>query len=181
MDIGYARTSKTEQSDGLETQLKELSAAGVNKVFYEQVSSVAHRDQLDRTLEFIREGDTLVITRLDRLAWSVRDLIEIVDRIDAKGAELRILAMNLDTGTPTGRLMLQGLGAVAEFERQIMVERQREGIAKAEAAGKYKGRAATARAKKAEIEALLAAGVGPSEVARRLGIARSSVYRVKEL
>jgi DNA invertase Pin-like site-specific DNA recombinase len=89
--------------------------------------------------------------------------------------------MNLDTTTPTGRLMLQVLGAVAEFERAIMLERQREGIAKAKAAGKYKGRARTAMAKAGEVEAMLAAGVGPSDVARKLGIGRSSVYRAIRL
>jgi DNA invertase Pin-like site-specific DNA recombinase len=85
--------------------------------------------------------------------------------------------MNLDTTTPTGRLMLQVLGAVAEFERGMMLERQREGIAKAKAEGKYKGRAPTAMAKAGEVEAMLTAGANPTEVARQLGIGRSSVYR----
>jgi DNA invertase Pin-like site-specific DNA recombinase len=101
-----------------------------------------------------------------------------VAAIEARGAGLRILAMNLDTTTPTGKLMLQVLGAVAEFERAMMLERQREGIAKARADGKYKGRKPTAQAKSAEVEALLKAGVSPTEVARRLGIGRSSVYRI---
>ena len=122
MLVGYGRTSTAEQEAGLEAQLRDLKAAGCEKVFSEQVSSVAKRDELGRALAFIRQGDTLVVTRLDRLARSVRDLLEIVDRIAAKGAALRVLAMGLDTAGATGRLMLQVLGAVAEFERALMLE-----------------------------------------------------------
>jgi DNA invertase Pin-like site-specific DNA recombinase len=178
MLVGYARTSTVEQQAGLEAQVRDLQVVGVQKLFHEQVSSVARRAQLDGALDFIREGDTLVVTKLDRLARSVRDLLEIVDRIEKKQASLKILAMNLDTTQPTGRLMLQMLGAVGEFERALMLERQREGIAKAKAAGKYRGRKPTVRARKAEIEELLRAGVGPAEASRRLGIARSSIYRI---
>lgn len=177
MLIGYARTSTIEQVAGFEAQHRELEAAGCQKVFAEQVSSVADREQLRAALDYIREGDVLVVTKLDRLARSVRDLMEIVDKIKAKGAGLRILGMNLDTTTPTGRLMLQVLGAVAEFERSMMLERQREGIAKAKAEGKYKGRPKTAMAKAAEVEAMLAAGISPTDISRKLGIGRSSVYR----
>jgi DNA invertase Pin-like site-specific DNA recombinase len=177
MLIGYARTSTTEQLAGLEAQQRDLNAAGCTRIFVEQVSSVAEREQLTAALDYLRDGDVLVVTKLDRLARSVRDLMEIVHRIEAKEAGLRILAMNLDTTTPTGRLMLQVLGAVAEFERAMMLERQREGIAKAKAEGKYKGRAPTAMAKAGDVEAMLAAGVRPADVARKLGIGRSSVYR----
>jgi DNA invertase Pin-like site-specific DNA recombinase len=177
MQIGYARTSTTDQVAGFDAQRRDLKAAGCKRVFAEQVSSIAVRQQLVGALDYLRDGDVLTVTRLDRIARSVRDLMEIVHRIEAKSAGLRILAMNLDTTTPTGRLMLQVLGAVAEFERAMMLERQREGIAKAKAAGKYKGRARTAMAKAPEVEALLAAGVGPSDVARKLKIGRSSVYR----
>src|SRR5678815_3890720 len=147
MLIGYARTSTTEQVAGLEAQQREVRAAGCTRLFVEQVSSVAEREQLSAALDYLRDGDFLVVTKLDRLARSVRDLMEIVHRVEAKEAGLRILAMNLDTTKPTGRLMLQVLGAVAEFERAMMLERQREGIAKAKAEGKYKGRAPTARVK----------------------------------
>ena len=119
----------------------------------------------------------LVSTKLDRLARSMRHLIEIVDNVKGKSASLRILGMSLDTDTATGTMMLQVLGAVAEHERASMLERQREGIARAKAEGKYKGRAKTAMAKAGEVETLLAAGVTPTEVARKLGIGRSSVYR----
>ena len=181
MLIGYARTSTTDQVAGFDAQRRDLTAAGCKKVFAEQVSSVAERQQLMAALDYLRDGDVLTVTRLNRIARSVRDLMETVHRIEAKVAGLQVLAMNLDTTTPTGRLMLQVLGAVAEFERAIMLERQREGIAKAKAAGKYKGRARTAMAKAGEVEVMLAAGVNPSDVARKLGIGRSSVYRAIRL
>jgi DNA invertase Pin-like site-specific DNA recombinase len=176
--IGYARTSTLDQAAGFEAQLRDLGAAGTEKVFQEQVSSVGTRPQLDAALDFIREGDTMVVTRLDRLARSTAHLLQIVETIERKGAALRVLSLNLDTATATGRLMLTMLGAIAEFERKLMLERQREGIAKAKAAGKYKGRAPTARAKLDEIRALRSEGIGATEVARRLGIGRASVYRL---
>ena len=181
MQIGYARTSTVDQVAGFDAQRKDLAAAGCKKVFAEQVSSVAEREQLKAVLDYLRDGDVLICTKLDRVARSMRDLLAIVDQIAAKGAGLRILNMNLDTTTPTGTLMLQVLGAVAEFERSMMLERQREGIAKAKAEGKYKGRAKTAMAKAADVENLLAAGVSPTDVARRLKIGRSSVYRAIRL
>ena len=180
MLIGYARTSTVDQVAGLEAQERDLVAVGCDKVFWEQVSSVDidARTKLIEALEFIREGDTLVVTKLDRLARSVAHLLEVLDKINAKHANLRILAMGIDTGTPTGKLMLTILGGVAEFERSIMLERQREGIAKAKAAGKYKGRKPTAQLKSTEIMQLHSSGVGASEIARKLGIGRASVYRV---
>ena len=180
MLVGYARTSTLDQKASIEAQVRDLTAAGCEKIFQEQVSSVdvPSREQLARALEFVREGDTLVVTKLDRLARSVAHLMTILDTLKAKRAELRILSMGIDTGTPTGKLMLTVLGGVAEFELEIMLERQREGIAKAKAEGKYKGRAPTARAKAAEVKALRADGLGASEIAKRLGIGRASVYRV---
>ena len=180
MHIGYARTSTVEQVAGLEAQERDLKAAGVAKVFKEQVSSVAPRLQLEAMIDFAREGDTVTVTKLDRLARSVRDLMAIVDRLKAKEVALRILDMNIDTATPMGELMLTIVGGIAEFERALMLERQREGIAKAKVEGKYKGRAPTARSKATEIEALLRERIGPQEISRRLGISRSSVYRVME-
>ena len=180
MIVGYARTSTIEQVAGLEAQMRDLTQAGAERFFSEQISSAARREQLEAMLDFAREGDTVVVTKLDRLARSVRDLMAIVDRLAAKGVALRILAMNMDTGTPTGKLMLTILGGVAEFERELMLERQREGIAKAKAEKKYKGRAQTARSKAAEVEALRTAGIGAAEISRRLGMSRSSVYRVVE-
>lgn len=137
MLVGYARTSTVEQEAGLSAQIRDLQAAGVEKVFSEKVSSVARREELARALDFMREGDTLIVTKLDRLARSVRDLLDIVDTVEGMDAHLRVLAMGLDTGGATGRMMLQVLGAVAEFERALMLERQREGIRKAQLAGKW--------------------------------------------
>jgi DNA invertase Pin-like site-specific DNA recombinase len=178
MVIGYARTSTVDQEAGFEAQIRDLEAAGAKKVFQEQVSSVGTRPQLAACLEYVRESDTLIVTRLDRLARSTAHLLQIVQTIECKGVALRVLDLNLDTGTATGRLLLTMIGAIAQFEREMMLERQREGIAKAKAAGRYKGRAPTARAKLAQIRALQSQGIGASEIARRLGIGRASVYRL---
>jgi DNA invertase Pin-like site-specific DNA recombinase len=180
MIVGYARTSTLDQTAGLEAQQRNLTKAGCEKVFVEQVSSVdvKAREKLAEALEFIRDGDTIVVTKLDRMARSVAHLLEILEAIEAKGASLRILDMAIDTSTPNGRLMLNILGSVAQFEREIMLERQREGIAKAKAAGKYKGRAPTAKAKTAKVLALHAEGVGATAIAKQLEIGRASVYRI---
>jgi DNA invertase Pin-like site-specific DNA recombinase len=178
MLVGYGRTSTVTQEAGLEAQERDLKAAGVEKLFTEQVSSVAERAQLEAALDFCRARDALVVTRLDRLARSIRDLCAIVDRLEAKGVSLRILGMRLDTATANGRLMLNVLGSVAQFEREVMLERQREGIAKAKRDGKYRGRAPTARAKAAEVLGLTGEGVSKAEIARRLKIGEASVYRI---
>lgn len=178
MLIGYARTSTLEQEAGLDAQKRDLNAAGCEKTFEEQTSSVGERAKLTAALDYLRDGDTLVVTKLDRLARSVLHLGEIVNEIKGKGAELRILAMDVDTATPTGQLLLNMLGSVAQFEREMMLERQREGIAKAKAQGKYKGRKATARAQSDKVLKLREEGVTPTEIARELGIGRTSVYRI---
>jgi DNA invertase Pin-like site-specific DNA recombinase len=178
MKVGYARTSTIEQQAGFEAQERELAAAGCEKIFREQVSSVARRVQLSAALDFIREGDALVVTKLDRLARSVAHLVEITEVVQKEGAHLQVLAMGLNTADATGRLMLHVLGAIGQFERETMLERQREGIAKAKAEGKYKGRKPTARAKAGDIAALRAKGHGPAEIARLVNIGRASVYRV---
>ncbi len=180
MLVGYARTSTLDQRAGFEAQRRELKEAGCDKVFAEQVSSVASRDKLEAALDFIRDGDVFVVTKLDRLARSMRDLLDIVARIEEKGASLRILAMQLDTTTATGKLMLNVLGSVAQWERTMMLERQREGIAKAKAEGRYKGRAPTARAKSTKVLELRKQGLGVAEIVKKLEgkIGRSSVYRI---
>lgn len=157
-----------------------FAPAGCEKVFEEQVSSVdvAALKKLTEAMEFVREGDTLIVTRLDRLARSVLHLVEVLATLSKKGASLRILTMGIDTATPTGKLMLTVLGGIAEFEREIMLERQREGIAKAKAAGKYKGRKPTAQVKSKEVMELIRSGKGPSEAAKEVGISRASVYRI---
>ncbi|WP_431064804.1 recombinase family protein [Methylotuvimicrobium sp.] len=178
MIIGYARTSTTEQIAGLEAQLRELEAAQCKKIFQEQVSSVSVRAQLEAALEFTREGDVLVVTKLDRLARSVADLMAIIQTLEKKQAGLRILNLGMDTQTPTGKLMLTVLGGVAQFEREIMLERQREGVAKAKAAGKYKGRKPLAAELRQEVIELAANGVTKTQIARQLNIGEASVYRI---
>ena len=182
MLVGYGRTSTTDQDAGIEAQQRDLLAAGCEKLFTEQVSSMGKRHELDAALDYVREGDTLVVTKLDRLARSVGDLLVIVARLEAKRVALRVLAMSgsqpLDTGTAIGKLMLAVIGAVGQFEREMMLERQKEGIAKAQREGRYKGRAPTARRKAAEIVRLKEAGIKPTEIATKLGIGRASVYRV---
>jgi DNA invertase Pin-like site-specific DNA recombinase len=163
---------------GLEAQVAALKKAGCKKIFQEQVSSVAHRDQLEAAIEFMREGDKLVVTKLDRLARSVSDYIGLEERLRNKGAATRVLDLELDTATASGKLTLNVFMAVAQFEREIMLERQREGVAKAKAAGKYKGRKPTARAKAEEIRRLAGQGLGASAIARQLAVGRSSVYRM---
>jgi DNA invertase Pin-like site-specific DNA recombinase len=180
--VGYARTSSLAQVAGLEAQERDLRAAGCDKIFHEQVSSVAERQQLAAAFDYVREGDTFACTKLDRLARSMGDLLAIVARLEAKKVSLRVLSISgsqaLDTSTSTGRLMLSVIGAVGQAEREAMLERQREGIAKAKREHRYKGRVPTARRQAGEIIRLKAEGVRPSEIAIRLGIGRASVYRV---
>lgn len=179
MHIGYARTSTLEQQAGLEAQIRDLKDAGcTDKLFFEQVSSVDHREQLEQALDYVRENDTLIVTRLDRLARSVKNLCEITDTLKKKKAHLKILDINLDTSNATGELMLNLLASIAQFERELMLERQKEGIAKAKAQGKYKGRLPTARNKSDQVLTLYKDSVGASEIARELCISRSSVYRI---
>jgi DNA invertase Pin-like site-specific DNA recombinase len=182
MLVGYARTSSLAQVAGLEAQECELQGVGCDKVFSEQVSSVAQRAQLELALDYVRDGDTLTVTKLDRLARSVGDLLEIVARLEVKKVSLRVLSMSgaqpLDTGTAMGRLMLAVIGAVGQAEREAMLERQREGIAKAKSEGRYKGRVRTVRRQAADIIRVKSEGVRPTEIATKLGIGRASVYRV---
>ncbi|MCH1921634.1 recombinase family protein [Shewanella sp. A3A] len=173
--IGYARVSTTGQS--LDTQLAALSAC--DKVFQEKVSGAKDdRPQLKLMLEFVREDDSVVVTKLDRLARNTRHLLEIAEFLAAKKVTLKIQNLGIDTGTPTGKLMLTMVGAIATFERELMLERQAEGIAIAKSKGKYKGRAPTAKAKKNEVSVLLAQRVHKTEIAKRLGISLSSVQRI---
>jgi DNA invertase Pin-like site-specific DNA recombinase len=182
MLIGYGRTSTIEQQAGIQAQERDLCAAGCDKLFIEQVSSIGKRQQLDAALDYVREGDTLIVTKLDRLARSVPDLLAMVARLEAKGVALRVLAMSgsqpLDTGTAIGKLMLAVIAAVGQFEREMMLERQREGIAQAKRDGRYKGRAPTVLRQAVEIIRLKDSGITPTEIATRLGIGRASVYRV---
>ena len=182
MIVGYGRTSTSDQKAGLEAQHRDLVAAGAERVFTEQVSSVAQRGVLKECLAFLRAGDVLAVTKPDRLARNTAELLTIEADLTKRGIGLLVLSMGgavLDTRNPTSKLMLTILGGVSAWEREIMLERQREGIAKAKNEGRYKGRAATvAMAHTITIKAMLEAGRKPAHVARELGIARSSVYRL---
>src|SRR4051812_10299137 len=178
MLVGYARTSTLEQEAGLEAQQQELDKLGCGRVYAEQTSSVGPRKALDEALDFVRPGDTFVVTKLDRLARSVPHMWNIIERLQAKGVALRIVNLGVDTANPTGKLMLNVLGGVAEFEREMMLERQREGIQKAKAEGKYKGRKPTARTKAEEIKKLASEGLSMGQIAAKLGIGKGSVHRI---
>jgi DNA invertase Pin-like site-specific DNA recombinase len=180
MLLGYARTSSREQKAGLQAQLDELARAGCEKVFQEQLSSirVSERGELDQAIDFARAGDTFVVTKIDRLARSLPHLLQVIALLDKKGVSLRILSLNIDTATPTGKLMLSVMGAIAEFERAMMLERQVEGIAAAKAAGKYVGRQPTAMKKSAQVVALADQGLTRPAIAKQLGISVPSVYRI---
>lgn len=181
MLVGYGRTSTVEQAAGLIAQRRDLGETGCEKIFLEQVSSVGPRSELNAALEFVREGDVFVCTRLDRLARSTVHLLEIVERLDAKGVGLRILDFGgsaIDTKSPSGKLLLTMFAAMGQFEREVMMLRQREGIALAKTAGKYRGRKPTAQAKRSEVLRLKAEGAGATDIAKQLGIGRASVYRI---
>jgi DNA invertase Pin-like site-specific DNA recombinase len=181
--IGYARTSTTDQRAGLDAQVRDLKAVGCRKVFSEQASAVGQRAQLDAALDYCREGDMLVVTKLDRLARSARHLSELIEQLEARGVTLRILNFGgdaVDTRGATGRLMLNMFAAMAQFEREMMLERQREGIVKAKVEGKYKGRKPTARAKAQDALRLFREGMKVAHIAKELGIGRGSVYRALE-
>jgi DNA invertase Pin-like site-specific DNA recombinase len=180
MKIGYARTSTSEQQAGFDAQLRDLEALGCEKIFGEQISGTkASRPQLAAAIAFLRDGDTLVATKIDRLARSVGNLCQVIEQVRERGANLMIPQLgSTDPSTPIGGLLVNVLGAIAEFERQLMLERQREGIAAAKNAGKYRGRKPTARAKGGEVRRLVAEGISKAEIARRLGIGEASVYRI---
>ena len=173
--IGYARVSSTDQDCSI--QVAALEAKGCNPIRSEQVSGTSRdgRKELDAVLSFVRQGDTLVVTRIDRLARSVADLEAIVGELKAKGAFLRCIEQPVDTSTPAGKAFFQMLGVFAEFETALRRERQMEGIAKAKAAGVYKGRKPSVPVE--EIKRLATDGVKPSEIAKRLKVGRTSVYR----
>jgi DNA invertase Pin-like site-specific DNA recombinase len=154
-----------------------LKAAGCEIVRSEKVTGTTRtgRSELASVLEFLRRGDELVVTRIDRLARSIGDLQDIVRELKRKGAYLRAADQPIDTSTAAGKAFLDMLGVFAEFETNLRRERQMEGIAKAKKAGVYKGRQPSVPVEK--VRSLHAEGIGPSEIAKRLGIGRASVYR----
>lgn len=175
--IGYARTSTTDQN--LDAQITALEAAGCTMIRKEQRSGkkLEGRKELQTILDFIHAGETLVVTRIDRLARSLRDLQIIADRLKEKGAHLMATEQPVDTSTAAGKAFFDMLGVFAEFETNLRRERQAEGIANAKAKGVYKGRPAKIDLR--EIERLLGAGERPSDISRALGVSRTTVYKVK--
>lgn len=175
--IGYARTSTTDQN--LDAQIAALEAAGCTMIRTEQKSGTRldDRQELTTILDFIHEGETLVITRIDRLARSLRDLQIIVDRLKEKGAHLVATEQPVDTSTAAGKAFFDMLGVFAEFETNLRRERQAEGISAAKAKGVYKGR--PAKIDMEEIKRRLSEGHRPADIARDLDVARSTVYKAK--
>ena len=176
MMYGYARVSSTDQN--LDVQTEALKAAGCETIRSEKVTGTTRegRTELATLMDFMRKGDVLVVTRIDRLARSIGDLQDIVRGLRSKGVALRATEQPVDTGTAAGKAFLDMLGVFAEFETNLRKERQLEGIAKAKAEGVYKGRRPTIDVTK--VRALQAQGLGASAIAERLGIGRASVYRV---
>ncbi|MEX6324104.1 recombinase family protein [Providencia hangzhouensis] len=173
--VGYARVSTRGQS--LDAQLNALQDC--DKVFKEIISGAKdNRPELMALLDYVREGDTVKVTKLDRLARNTKHLLEISDHLESKQVRLLIMNIGIDTGTPTGKLMLTMIGAIATFEREIMLERQAEGIALAKQQGKYIGRKATAREKSQQIIELVELGLSKPDISRQLGIGITSIYRI---
>lgn len=176
MMYGYARVSTTDQN--FDPQIAALQAAGCETIRSEKVTGTTRegRAELATLLDFLRKGDVLVVTRIDRLARSIGDLQDIVRALRAKGVALRATEQPVDTGTAAGKAFLDMLGVFAEFETNLRKERQLEGIAKAKADGRYTGRKRSIDV--ARVRALQAKGMGASAIAEHLGIGRASVYRV---
>ncbi len=173
---GYARVSTLDQD--LTIQQEALKAAGCEIVRSEKISgtSRAGREELETLLGFLRRGDTLCITRIDRLARSLRDLQNIVYELEEKGVTLKATEQPIDTGSAAGKAFLGMLPFFSEFETNLRRERQMEGVQKAKAKGVYKGRKRSIN--RDEIRRLKDEGIGATEIAKRMKIGRGSVYRV---
>lgn len=175
---GYARVSTLDQSTTL--QRDQLQRAGCDRVYEEAASGTTTkgRSELARVLEVLREGDTLVITRIDRLARSMKDLQDIVHDLKQRGVFLEATEQPINTSTAAGKAFLDMLGVFAEFETNLRKERQLEGIAKAKAKGVYKGGAPLSDAKKDAVKTLFAAGKTPAEIVRETSIGKTSVFKI---
>lgn len=175
MIVGYARVSTTDQS--LDVQMDELAGHGCERIFQDQASGTNRaRAGLVEMMQFVRDGDTIVVSRLDRFARSLTDLFQLLDELSRKGVAFQCVHQSIDTSSSTGKLTLAILGAVAEFENDIRRERQRAGIAKAKANGVYKGRRAGLDGER--VKELAAQGMTANAIANELGCHRQSVYRL---
>lgn len=178
MKIGYARVSAADQD--LAVQDQQLKDAGCELVFSEKKSGTtrAAREELETALKVLRPGDALVVTRLDRLARSLEDLLAISKRIKERKGSLEVLKQKIDTSTPTGEMFFHLLGAFAQFETALRRERQAEGIAKAKAQGKHLGRPSTVPGEAIRVK--LAEGLSVGAIHKVLGVPRTSIYRVRD-
>jgi len=181
MKIGFGRQSTAHQKFGLQHQMDLLTSEGCEKIFCEEVSAVASkRPEFQNAIEFAREGDMFVVTSLSRFGRSLKNILEDVERLETKGVSFKILDMNIDTSTASGKLTLSLFGCIFSFERDIMLERQSVGIAKAKSEGKYVGRQDTGRRKQDKIVKLHQQGLKPSIIAKELNNGVASVYRYRE-
>lgn len=176
MLVGYARVSTEDQN--LELQLDALRTAGVERVFADKVSSVKARPGMDEAVAYVRDGDTLVVWKLDRLGRTVKGLIDLVGTLQERGVQFRSLTDGIDTSTPAGRFFFHVMAALAEMERDLIRERTNAGLAAARARGRRGGRKPKMDATKAGIaRKLLTSGTAVNDVARTLGISRATLYR----
>ncbi|WP_185173623.1 recombinase family protein [Rothia nasimurium] len=181
MKIGYIRVSTREQAESINNQRQQLGQHGCEKIFTDTASGMlANRPGLKAALEYAREKDSIVVTRLDRLGRSTVDILRTVQDLDSRGISIEALDTQLDTRTPAGRLVLSVLASMAEFERNLIVERTREGLAHARAQGRVGGR--RPKLDKTQQQAVLAAiesGLSESQVAQSFGVSRSTITRIK--
>lgn len=179
MRVGYIRVSTVEQHE--DRQVKDLTEnAEVSKVFIDKLSGKdTNRPQLNAMIDYVREGDTVVVSEYSRLARSTRDLIDIIETLQNKGVTVISMKEKLDTSTPQGEFMLTVFAGIATLERKLMLQRQREGIAIAKANGKYKGR--QSKQKPEEWESLkamyMSRQITVSEIAKRCDVSRPIVYK----
>lgn len=178
--VGYARVSTEQQETRL--QLDALHEAGVARVYQDKASAVACRPALEAALASMRPGDTLVVWKLDRLARSLSDLLRLIERLGHLGASFKSLTEPVDTSTPMGVFVVQVLGAVAQLERSLIIQRTTAGIHAARSRGVQWGRRPllTERERR-EVAAIAAAGVPPGAIASAYGISRALVYRLQAL
>lgn len=178
MKIGYARTSTVDQKNGLNAQKDTLLENGCEKIFVEEASAVGKRPVLEQVLDFARDGDFIIVKSMCRLARSVSHMVQISKALEEKGVILKILNMNIDTSNPTGKLILNVVSSINQFERELLLERQLVGIAAAKAQGKYKGRKPTPDATKERVLELVNGGMKKRHVAKELKLGEATVYRI---
>ncbi|MFT6915320.1 MAG: DNA invertase Pin-like site-specific DNA recombinase [Motiliproteus sp.] len=175
---GYAQVSTLDQDNRI--QIEALNKAGCDRIWQEKASGTrrTNREELDKLLSFLREGDTLLITRIDRLARSIKDLQDIIYDLKNRGIHLQATEQPIDTSTAAGKAFLDMLGVFAEFETNLRKERQLEGIAKAKAAGKYKGKAPLSDEKKQQVIELFTQGIRQTAIVICTGLGRTSVHNI---